>query len=139
VLRLDALLMITITAVVYHVLLAPTAVVVGWSRLTDPILHQLTPAVTVVVWLVFGPRGWVSSRVVLGSLGIPLLWIGWMLARGALVHSYPYDFANVEELGYGPVAVTLLGILGVGFVVAATYWGLDALVRRVSPGRAARS
>ncbi len=134
VLRLDALLMITITAIVYQVLLAPSAVVVGWSRLTDPILHQVTPVLTVLVWLVFGPRGWVSWRVVLGSLGIPVLWIAWMLARGAVVLAYPYDFANVEELGAGPVAVTLLGILGFGVVVAAAYWGLDALLRRVSAG-----
>jgi hypothetical protein len=139
VLRLDALLMITITAIVYQVLLAPTAVVVGWSRLTDPILHQVTPALTVLVWLVFGPRGWVSWRVVVASLGIPIVWIAWMLARGAVVHAYPYDFANVEELGYGPVAVTLLGILGFGIAVAALFWGLDALLRRVSGRRPALS
>ncbi len=132
VLRLDALLMITITAIVYQVLLAPTAVVVGWSRLTDPILHQVTPALTVLVWLVYGPRRWVSWRVVLASLGIPLLWIGWMLARGAVVNAYPYGFANVEEHGYGSVAVTLLGILVFGVVVAAAYWALDLLLQRVS-------
>ena len=139
VLRLDALLMITITAIVYQVLLAPTAVVVGWSRLTDPILHQLTPALTVLVWLVFGPRGWVGWRVVLASLGIPLLWIVWMLARGAVVGAYPYDFANVGELGYGTVAVTLVAILGFGVVIAAAYWGLDGLLRRVTGRQPATS
>jgi len=137
VLRLDALLMITITAIVYQVLLAPTAVVVGWSRLTDPILHQLTPALTVLVWLVFGPRGWVGWRVVLASVGIPVLWIGWMLARGAVVGAYPYDFANVGELGYGQVSVTLLSILGFGVVTAAAYWGLDALLERIQRRRPA--
>jgi hypothetical protein len=137
VLRLDALLMITITAIVYHVLLAPTAVVVGWSRLTDPILHQLTPALTVLVWLVVGPRRWVSWRVVVASLGIPLAWIVWMLARGAVVGAYPYGFANVEERGYGPVALTLVAILAFGVVVAAFYWLLDLVVSRVSTRRAA--
>ena len=57
-----------------------------------------------------------------------------MLARGAVVGAYPYDFANVGELGYGPVSVTLLSILGFGVVVAAAYWGLDVLLKRV-PGR----
>jgi len=136
VLRLDALLMITITAIVYHVLLAPTAVVVGWSRLTDPILHQLTPALTVLVWLVFGPRRWVSWRVVVASLGIPLAWIVWMLARGAVVDAYPYGFANVEEHGYAAVATTLVAILGFGVVVAAFYWVLDLGVSRVTTRRA---
>ena len=137
VLRLDALLMITVTAIVYQVLLAPTAVVVGWSRLTDPILHQVTPVLTVLVWLVFGPRRWVSWSVVLGSLAIPIAWIGWMLARGAVVRSYPYDFANVEDLGYAQVGTTLVVILGFGLVVSALYWVLDLALRRVSAPRRA--
>ena len=88
-LRLSGLLMITITAIVYQVLLAPAVDVEGWSLLTDPILHVVTPALTVVVWLVWGPRGWVDARVVLAALVVPLLWIGWMLARGAVVDAYP--------------------------------------------------
>lgn len=132
VLRLDALLMITVTAIVYQVLLAPSADVVGWSRLTDPILHVVTPALTVLVWLVVGPRGWVSGRLVPLALVVPLTWIGWMLARGAVVGAYPYDFANVATLGYGSVARTLALILVFGLVVASVYWGLDALLTRRS-------
>ena len=130
VLRLDALLMITVTAIVYQVLLAPTADVVGWSRLTDPILHVLTPAVTVVVWLVFGPRGRVSGRLVPLALVVPILWIGWMLVRGAVVGAYPYGFANVTEFGYPAVARTLALILVFGLVVASVYWALDRLLGR---------
>ena len=130
VLRLDALLMITVTAIVYQVLLAPTADVVGWSRLTDPILHVVTPVLTVLVWLVVGPRGWLSARLVPLGLVVPLAWIGWMLARGAVVDAYPYDFADVVTLGYGSVARTLAFILVFGLVVAAVYWGLDAALSR---------
>lgn len=129
VLRLDALLMITVTAIVYQVLLAPTTEVVGWSRLTDPILHVVTPLLTLVVWLVYGPRGWVTARLVPAALAVPLLWIAWMLARGAVLGTYPYDFANVTELGYAAVARTLVLILVFGIVVAAIYWGLDVALR----------
>ncbi len=130
VLRLDALLMITITAIVYQVLLAPAAVVVGWSRLTDPILHVVTPLLTVGVWLVFGPRGWVGARTVPLALVVPLAWVAWMLVRGAVVHAYPYGFANVSELGYPAVAATLAVILVVGLVVASVFWGLDVALGR---------
>jgi hypothetical protein len=133
VLRLDAVLMITVTALVYAVLLAPSAEVVGWSRLTDPILHQVTPAVTVLVWLAFGPRRWVSGRVVLASLVIPVAWIAWMLLRGVAIGTYPYDFANVAELGYASVGTALLAILVFGVLVAAVYWVLDLGLRRLSP------
>jgi hypothetical protein len=133
VLRLSGLLMITVTAIVYQVLLAPAATVVGWSRLTDPVLHVVTPLLTVVVWAVWGPRGWISRREVLLALVIPLAWIAWMLVRGAVVDAYPYGFANVEDLGYASVAVTLVVILVFGLVVAAVFWGVErALLRRRS-------
>jgi hypothetical protein len=130
VLRLDAVVMITITAIVYAVLLAPITEVTGWSRLTNPLLHIVVPAVTVVVWLWFGPRGWVSLKVVAGGLLIPLAWIGWMLARGAVIGSYPYEFANVEELGYPTVFTTLAGILAFAVVVMGVYWAVDRLLGR---------
>lgn len=135
VLRLDALLMITVTAIVYQVLLAPTAVITGWSRLTDPILHVVTPALTVLVWLVWGPRGQVTGRVVQFALAVPLLWIGYTLLRGAVIDAYPYDFVNVVERGYPAVAQTLALILVFGMVVAAVFWGLE-VARRPRRGEA---
>lgn len=136
-LRLDSVVMITITAIVYAVLLAPSAVIVGWSRLTDPILHQVTPAVTVLVWLVFGPRGWITWRTVLAAMIVPLTWIAWVMLRGSVIGAYPYDFTNVAELGVGPVASTLAGILVFGLVVTSAYWGIDAALRRVLSARTA--
>ena len=135
VLRLDAVLMITITAIVYAVLLAPITEVTGWSRLTNPWQHILVPAVTVLVWLWFGPRGWISGRVVLGGLLIPLAWIGWMLVRGAVIGSYPYAFANVAERGYPAVFTTLAGILVFAVVVMGVYWALDRVLVRLGGRR----
>ncbi len=134
VLRLDALLMITITAIVYQALIAPSVDVAGWSLLTDPILHIITPLLTVVVWVVWGPRGWISARLVPLALVVPLAWIVWMLVRGVVVDSYPYGFANVTELGYGAVSATLAMILVLGLLVAAAYWGLDLWLRRRQRG-----
>lgn len=135
VLRLDALLMITITAIVYQVLLAPTADVQGWSLLTDPMLHKVTPVLTVLAWVVAGPRGWVRGRLVPLALAVPLLWIAWMLVRGAITGAYPYDFTNVSALGYGAVARTLAAILVFGLAVASLYWGLDVALGRLARRR----
>lgn len=133
VLRLAALVMITVTAIVYQLLLAPTAIVTGWSRLTDPILHVVTPLVTVGVWLIWGPRGWIDRRILPAALSVPILWIGWMLARGAVIDAYPYDFVNLSEFGVAAVAQTLGMILLFGLAIAAAYWALDvALSRRRS-------
>jgi uncharacterized membrane protein YciS (DUF1049 family) len=128
VLRLAALVMITVTAIVYQVLLAPSAVITGWSRLTDPMLHIATPLVTIVVWLWWGPRGWVNLRVFVTSMALPVIWIFWMLMRGGLVGKYPYGFLNIAEFGISSVFQTLGFILGFGVFVAALYWMLDQLL-----------
>ena len=130
VLRLSSLLMITVTAIVYQVVLAPDIDVAGWSLLTDPMLHAVTPLVTVVVWAVWGPRGWVTGRLVPWALAVPFLWIVWMLVRGAVVDAYPYGFANVVELGYASVARNLVLVLLFALVLAAAFWRLDVVLRR---------
>lgn len=130
VLRLDGLLMITVTAVVYQLLLAPSMDIVGWSRLTDPIVHVITPVLTLLVWLVVGPRGWITWRLVPLALLIPLAWIVWMLGRGAVIDAYPYGFTNVTELGYGSVLVTLALVLVFALVVTLLLCGLDLALRR---------
>ncbi len=131
VLRLDALLMILVTFVVYQLVLAPGIDVRGWSNLTDPMLHLVTPLLTLGVWLVWGPRGWVTGRLVPAALVVPALWIAWSLGRGAVVDAYPYGFVNVVELGYATVARNLAGVLVLSLVLASLLWAIDrALTRR---------
>ncbi len=137
VLRLAGLLMIVVTGIVYQVLLAPAADIQGWSRLTDPILHVLTPLLTVLVWLVWGPRGWVGGRTVLAAMLLPSAWIGWMLARGAVVDAYPYGFVNVVDVGYAAAAQTLAAIVLFGLLVAVVLWAVDVVLTRVAARRRA--
>jgi hypothetical protein len=139
VLRLSSLLMITVTAIVYQVVLAPTIDVAGWALLTDPLLHAVTPLVTVVVWAVWGPRGWATARLVPWALVVPALWICWMLARGAVVDAYPYGFVNVVDLGYAAVARNLVLVLLFALGLAAVFWRLDVVLRRRGELRAARA
>ncbi|MBF4161044.1 Pr6Pr family membrane protein [Nocardioides acrostichi] len=131
VLRLDGLMMIVVTAVVYRVVLAPAVDLEGWSYLTDPWLHVVTPALTVVVWLGWGPRGQVTLRLVPAALAVPLVWVGWMLARGAVIGSYPYGFVNVSEHGYAAVFAAIGAVLVVGLVVAVVLWFAEWLALRV--------
>lgn len=135
VLRLDGVIMIIVTAVVFHALLAGLIGASGWSSVSNQLVHTVVPAMAVLGWLIFGPRGLVSWHVVAWSVVYPLLWVLFTLVRGAVTQWYPYPFLDVDELGYARVTLTILGIT-VGFVVLATgvHW-LDGRVARVS-GRA---
>lgn len=130
VLLLDALLMITVTAIVYQLLLAPSIDVQGWSLLTDPWLHIVTPLLAVGTWLWAGPRGWLTVALLPLSLVVPLTWVAWMLARGAVVDAYPYDFVAASERGYPAVLLTIAVILLFGLVVATVLTAVDRLLVR---------
>lgn len=130
VLLLDALLMIVVTAIVYQLLLAPSIDVQGWSIITDPTQHVVVPVLAVAAWVWVGPRGWVSGRLVPLALLVPVLWVAWMLLRGAVIGSYPYGFVAVGERGYPAVLATIAMILAFGLVVAAVLWAVDTALSR---------
>ncbi|MGV3563842.1 MAG: Pr6Pr family membrane protein [Nocardioides sp.] len=130
VLLLDALLMITVTGIVYQLLLAPSIDVQGWSLLTDPVLHVVTPLLTLAVWAWAGPRGWLTVRLLPLSLVVPLLWVVWMLARGAVIDAYPYAFVAANERGYPAALATIAAILVFGLVVAAVLTAVDRVLSR---------
>ena len=130
VIRLSSLVMITITGLVYAVVLAPTSVQRGIDNLSNSLLHQITPILAVIVWVIVGPRREFCWRTVLLSTLLPLTWILWMLARGAATGTYPYDFINAKALGWSTALSNLGGVLLLGIAVAFVFLGLDRLLAR---------
>jgi hypothetical protein len=136
VVRLDALLMITVTGIIYNAILAASAKLQGFQVVTNFFDHLLVPAVTVVVWLLVGPRGWINWRIIGASLIIPIVWLVWALARGAVIGAYPYGFLNVAKFGYGTVLINVAGIVVFAIVLCLIFWGIDSLIRRATRANA---
>jgi hypothetical protein len=122
--------MITVTGIVYWVLLAPTSNPQELNRITDLLFHTLVPIFTVVVWLVVGPRDWIRWWMIFAALIVPLLWAVYTLVRGSIINAYPYDFINVSKYGLGPVLTTIGDILVFGVIVGFIYWAVDLLLSR---------
>lgn len=106
-LQLCATMMITVTGIVYAGFIGPYKQLSGWDYLTNPIQHIIVPLAMVLAWFITGPRGGIDRGVILRSLVIPVVWVPFILIRGAITHTYPYGFLNVEVLGY---AVSLMAI-----------------------------
>lgn len=131
VLILDALVMITVTGLIYNVLLAPLAPPQeGLEVPSNVVQHIVTPILTVVVILVFGPRGRWTWRTPFEALVIPLIYAAWTLAHGAVVGAYPYGILDVITHGYPAVLTTLAMIVVLGVVLGYVFLGIDRLLTR---------
>ncbi len=129
VLRLDALVGITVTGLIYVTLLRPLVDLHGIPKLTDIAFHYVAPLGTVVGWVLFGPRRRITDGVLGWSLVWPALYVAYTLAHGAASDWYPYPFIDVTQLGY---AVALRNGVGVALLIL----GMGMLYRWVDGGLA---
>ncbi|MCB0977165.1 MAG: Pr6Pr family membrane protein [Acidimicrobiales bacterium] len=119
---LTGVLMITVTFVVVIVALDPITEYEGKAAAADFLTHKLVPVMSVLGWLIFGPRRQVDRQVVLGSLVIPIVWLIFTLVRGPFASDfYPYPFVDVAELGYPRVLLNcaVVAVLFLGLAMGA--------------------
>lgn len=107
-LRLAAMVAITITCILYIVLLAADSTATGWSQVANVMLHYIGPPLAVGAWVLFGPWPALSMRDVPRALAWPTAWVAWTIVHGAITDWYPYPFIDIPERGVGDVAVRLL-------------------------------
>ena len=134
---MSALMMIVVTALVQALILGPGAVHVGWQVPINALMHQITPVLAVLAWLVAGPRRWMTPRAIPLAIVVPLVWIGYTLVRGTVISAYPYGFINVINLGYATVLINITGVVVLGIAVCLVLWGVDVAVSRWSERRRA--
>lgn len=129
-LRNTSLLMILMTGILYHLLIAPTANPESWNIYTNAFQHYITPIVTVLVWLLVGPRKWFDFKMTVSVFAIPTAYLIYTFARGAIIDRYPYGFFDVIEYGYLSVGTTLIMIYVAGYVLALLFLVLDKALSR---------
>lgn len=152
---------ITVTMLIYVVLLAPTAFEQSGSGyqpfgLTDSLVHVVTPCLVIGDWLLFTPksrlRGWDPLLWTIPPCAYLVFVFAYVSTGGAFgdgTNRYPYPFLDVDTHGVGGVALWILALSVVLVAVGYLYLALDrvlgGLARRggpttveadlVSPGR----
>ena len=129
-LRNTGLLMITMTMVLYHLLLAGVANPQSWYALTNLLQHYITPVITIAVWAAAGPRGRFPFSHTFTVFIIPITYLVYTLVHGAIASVYPYGFFNVIKYGYASVLMLMGGVIVGGYVVALVYYGVERLRSR---------
>lgn len=120
VLRLNAVVNISVTGLIAFTLLRrlpEVQALVGLGRLSDTLLHYVVPILTVLGWLLFGPRPRFTIQTVWLSLIFPGVWLAYTLLRGAAVTWYPYPFVDLRIIDPLEVLINciFIGAMFVGF------------------------
>ena len=132
---------IAITGLVYNFILIPiiasTTNPVFISPLSNFLLHTLTPIMAVIDWIMFDEHGSLNWLLPLYWLCYPLAYGVFALIRGLFLsgpNRYPYPFLDVDQLGYGGVALNAviygLAFWLIGMAFVALDWGLARLIHR---------
>jgi len=126
--RMDSLVMISITGLIYAIVLAPDAQVEGLDIIVNAIKHYIVPVMTVFLWLLVGPRRQLTFTSIFTALIIPIAWAGYTLVRGQIISAYPYGFLNVIDLGLTAVLINIAGVAALGVVLGLLFWAVDRLL-----------
>jgi hypothetical protein len=107
-------LYMTMTGIIYAVLLAPIAADVSTQLdWVNTVVHVVGPIVVVADWFLAPPERRPSRTDAAWWLVFPVVWLGYSLVRGAIVDWYPYPFMDprdgVEHAAgsWGAVIVTI--------------------------------
>lgn len=136
---------ILITGLVYHLVLVTPGTgflpAEGQSMrdyVPNLMLHTVNPIMSLVSWFVL-TRGARALRIRSAAywMAFPLAYLTFTLVHGAYVNMYPYPFLDVDQLGYGGVAlrcsILAVAFYGIGLGVLAGGRALDR--RRTEPQR----
>ncbi|WP_199031737.1 Pr6Pr family membrane protein [Ralstonia sp. ASV6] len=128
VLRLDGLLGIATTGLVFHIVLAPISKATGLARLASDGFHYVSPWMALVGWLLFGPRPRIGWSTVALSLIWPAAWLAYTFMHGALSGWYPYPFLNAAQIGYPAALANTAAVLAGSSVLVLLFKSLDRWV-----------
>lgn len=132
VLRLDAVIMMIVTGIIYNVLLN-TGGHEGWDFWSNGIQHIFGPILVFVVFVISGPRGWITSSTIFASLVLPILWLAYSLLRGSVIGAYPYGFLDVNANGLTSVLLFVLQIVIFAIILGYLLMLIDKIMRKAFP------
>jgi hypothetical protein len=112
---------ITVTCIVFIVMLAKDSNETGASQVANVLLHYVSPPLVVISWLALGPDSRLGFADIPRVMLWPLIWIVYTLIYGAISGWYPYGFVDAGAHGYPGVLATTLVIVAFAIGVAVFY------------------
>lgn len=130
VLRIGSMFGITVTLIIYQLLLAPLAAFTGIAAVSNVGLHYVVPVVAILGWILFGPHPRITWKALLLATIWPAAYIVLTVIQGAITGFYPYPFVNITKLGFTTVALNGAGVVVLLLAVGSIYLLVDRLITR---------
>jgi hypothetical protein len=129
-----ATLYLVVTFLVFAVLLSdiPLGILLPW---VNTVLHQIMPIAVLLDWVFSPPEHRLDLRRSLLWLAFPIVYVVYVLIRGAETGWYPYPFLDPSKVsGYGGVTAYCVGItiLFLMFTALLTWFGNYLRERRMA-------
>jgi hypothetical protein len=102
---------IVIVGLVYQLILRGIWHPTGLQRLVDELLHSVMPLYFLIYWFTGLAPKTVHWRQQFSWLIYPLVYLIFILLRGAVANYYPYPFVDVMQLGYNQVLMNCTVLL----------------------------
>lgn len=126
--RLNALLAITITGLVFDIVLAPDVHLTGGALIATIGFHYIAPWAAVLGWLIFGPRPAFRWSTIPGAFILPVIWLIYIFTQGAFTDWYPYPFLDVTDIGYVRAIVNAILVVVLGLILASAFKVVDGIL-----------
>ncbi|TAH33479.1 hypothetical protein EYC59_05105 [Candidatus Saccharibacteria bacterium] len=134
-LRLAAVVGITVTGIVYSLILAKYVHLSGAALLYTHIFHYISPLATILGFLFIEPRLRLRWRD-MAFMVWPVAWLVYTMVRGAVAHPeftgfgetpshYPYGFLDVDKVPLSEVTLAIVIIATLLSAIGAAYIWLD--------------
>ena len=127
------MLSIALVGVVYTLLLRGALEDAGGSPLVDRLLHDATPVLVTLYWIVFARKGTLCWQHPLIWSIYPIAYLAYAIARGVTTGKYAYPFLDVSVIGWARMASNATAIAAVFLAVAYAVVWID---RRIASPRA---
>lgn len=122
-------ILISVTFLVYNILLAKENTIAEYfTSLTNLTMHVILPIMFVLDWVLFYQHPNVKWYYPLLSTIMPLIYVGFILIRAAIVKDnanvvYPYFFLNLDKLGVNGfvkwIVILVAAFVALGYLIYA--------------------
>ena len=112
---------ITVTFLIFAIILAPGYIPQGLALYTNTISHYILPIAFIIDWAFTETEKKYEWRYDVYWLIYPILYLIYTLVRGAITNFYPYFFLDLNVLSVIELVVYVIGLIILFLILGAIY------------------